>query len=138
MRVLEHPVARTLLLGTGLGLVILGVGGRAVMALIIAKAGGTPRFTVGGTLTVVLLGAASGLGGAVMAIVSRALSRRFAPRAPWIEYVLLTAMLTLVTMRGLRGTAQAGTEYFYGLVGVFGVALVIARRAWSGHQSQAP
>lgn len=138
MRLLAHPVVRTLLLGAALGLVILGVGGRAVMAIIIAEAGGTPRFTVGGTLTVVMLGAASGFAGAVMAIVSRAVAHRFAPRHSWVEYVLLSAMLVLVTLRGLRGTAQAGTEYFYGLVAAFGIALVIARRRWSAAQSHAP
>jgi hypothetical protein len=138
MRLLAHPVARTLLLGAALGLIILGVGGRAVMALIMAEAGGTPRFTVGGTLTVVMLGAASGFAGAVMAIVSRAVTRRFAPRHSWVEYALLSAMLALVTLRGLRGTTQAGTEYFYGLVAAFGIALVLSRRRWLAGQSQAP
>jgi hypothetical protein len=138
MRLLAHPAVRTLLLGAALGLIILGAGGRAVMALITAEAGGTPRFTLGGTLTVVMLGVASGLAGAVMAIVSRVLTRRFAPRHSWLEYLLLSALLVLVTLRGLRGTAQPRSEYFWGLVAAFGVALVIARRRWSAGQSQAP
>lgn len=63
MRVWTHPIARTLLAGTLLGLVILGAGGRLVMAAITANAGGTPRFTLGGTLTVVMLYTLVGLFG---------------------------------------------------------------------------
>lgn len=138
MRLIAHPISRTLLLGTLLGLIILGAGGRAVMAGIIALAGGTPRFTLGGTLTVVMLGAVSGFAAAVMAIISRAVSRRFAPTYRWLEYAMLGVLLLLVTMRGLRGTAQAGSEYFYVLVAVFAVAFVLARRRWSDTQSQRP
>lgn len=138
MRALMQDALRTLMLAAVLGLVILGVGGRAVMAAIAIHAGGTSRFTLGGTLTVIVLGAASGVGGGVMAIVSRAVSRRFAPGLPWIEYVMLAVMLLLATIEGLRGTPQRGTEYFYGLVAVFGIALVLARNRWSVAQSQAP
>ena len=124
MRVLSHPVARTLTAGIALGLLILGVGGRLVMAVIAAEAGGTPRFTVGGTMTVVFLGAVSGFAGAVMAIGSRMVARRFLSRHEWLQYVLLGALLLLVTMRGLRGTQQAGSWYFYLLVAIYGVAVV--------------
>src|SRR5688500_17843811 len=98
------PIVRTVLVGTLLGLVILGGGGRIVMAWIAADAGGTPRFTFGGTMTVVLLGAVSGLAGGVMAQASRWLVSRIVPRHQWLQYLLLAAMLLLVTMRGLRGT----------------------------------
>jgi hypothetical protein len=119
---MSHPIVRTVVLGGLLGLVILGVGGRIVMAWIAADAGGTPRFTLGGTMTVVLLGAASGLAGGVMAVASRWLVGRVVPRHQWLEHVLLAAMLLLVTMRGLRGT-QAGGWAFYLLVALYGVAL---------------
>jgi hypothetical protein len=115
-------IVRTVVLGTLLGLVVLGAGGRIVMAWIAADAGGTPRFTLGGTTTVVLLGAASGLAGGVMAAASRLLVRRVVPGHQWLHHALLAAMLLLVTMRGLRGT-QAGGWLFYLLVAIYGVAL---------------
>ena len=140
MRPLWRTAIRTLAAGTILGLVILGIGGRLVMSLITTQAGGTPRYTIGGTLTVVMLGAASGLAGAVMWIVSREIAARFLKRLVWVQYVLLTAMLMLVTMRGLRGTAQTGSSYFYLLVALFGVGLVWLTRHHSPgpDQSQRP
>jgi hypothetical protein len=135
MRILAHPASRTLLAGTLIGLVILGVGGRIVMAIITMNAGGTPRFTPGGTLTVVMLGAASGLAGGLFAIVSRYVTMRLVPRYSWTQYVLLGVLLLAVTMRGLRGTAQPGSWYFYLLVALYGTALVgLTRRP----QSQRP
>jgi hypothetical protein len=125
MRMLSHPVARTLVAGVFVGLLVLGVGGRIVMAAITAKAGGTPRYTVEGTLTVVMLGAASGLAGAVLAMISRAVATRLLPRFAWTQYLLLGALLLLVTMRGLRGTAPAGSGYFYLLVAIYGLILAI-------------
>jgi hypothetical protein len=123
MRFLAHPVARALIAGALLGFVVLGGGGRLVMAAITAKAGGTPRFTPGGTLTVLMLGAASGLAGAVLALISRAVTTRLLPRQAWTQYLLLGLVLLLVTMRGLRGTPQAGSEYFYALVAIYALAL---------------
>jgi hypothetical protein len=120
---LSQPFVRTVILGTLLGLVILGAGGRIAMAWVAADAGGAPRFTLGGTMTVVLLGAASGLAGGVMAVTSRWLVHRIVPRHQWLQHVLLAAMLLLVTMRGLRGT-QAGSWLFYLLVVIYGFTLV--------------
>ena len=130
MRVWSHPIARTLLAGTLLGLVILGAGGRLVMAAITANAGGTPSFTLGGTTTVVMLGAASGFAGAVLALISRVITTRLPTRYTWTQYVLLALLLLLITMRGLRGTSQVGTGYFYTLVALYGISLVLfmARR----------
>jgi hypothetical protein len=117
-----RPV-RTLMLGTVVGLVVLGIGGRVAMAWVTVKVGGAPSFTLGGTLTVILLGAASGLAGGVMSLASRWVSGRLPGRIQWVQYVLLAAMLALVTARGLRGTQQPGTEWFWALVAVYGVAL---------------
>jgi hypothetical protein len=142
MRPWWRIATRTLVVGTVLGLLILGIGGRLVMAWITTQAGGTPRYTLGGTTTVILLGAVSGFAGAVMWIVSRGITARFLTRFAWSQYVLLGAMLLLVTMRGLRGTAQAGSSYFYLLVALYGIGLVwftrTARRAAALPQSQRP
>lgn len=123
MRPVAHPVVRTLVIATGLGFLILGIGGRIAMAMITADAGGMPSFTVGGTFTVVMLGAVSGLAGGVLALISRASAKRLAPRHDWLQYVLLAVVLGLVTMRGLRGSPPAGRWYFYVLVALYGVAL---------------
>jgi len=47
-----------------------------------------------------------------------------------MQHILLALLLLLVTMRGLRGTAQAGTGYFYTLVVLYGISLTLfmARR----------
>jgi hypothetical protein len=95
---------RTLLTGTVLGLLILGAGGRIVMAVITADAGGAPRFTLGGTMTV----------------------------------VMLATLLLLVTIRGLRGTPQPGSWYFYPLVALYGVALVWLNRGHADLRSRRP
>ncbi|MGH7678765.1 MAG: hypothetical protein ACRENU_09885 [Gemmatimonadaceae bacterium] len=128
MRASWRSFARTLVTGTMLGLVILGAGGRIAMAMITADAGGTPSFSVGGTMTVVMLGAVSGFAGAAMAIVSRIIAERLLPRAEWIQYPLFGAMLLLVTMRGLRGTPPAGAGYFFVLVALYGIALAWVTR----------
>ena len=114
---------RTLAIGAALGLLILGVGGRIAMAYVTIESGGNPAFTLGGTMTVVLLGAVSGLAGAVIALACRWLVRRMPDNVQWLQYILLAALLGLVTARGLRGTEQPGAEWFWGLVAVYGVAL---------------
>jgi hypothetical protein len=124
MRFPAHPIARALLGGALIGFVILGGGGRLVMAAITAKAGGTPRFTLGGTGTVLMLGAASGLAAAVLALISRVVAARLTPRQRWTQYLLFGLLLYLVTMRGLHGTAQPGSGYFYLLVAAYAVAFI--------------
>lgn len=133
---------RTLLVGTALGLLILGVGGRLVMALVAAQTGARPTFTLGGSATVVFLGAVSGAAGALIAIVSRAIATRFARGAAWAAFMLFGAGLLLVTMRGLRGSPAGAHAYFYGLVVLYGVALALldarARQPAAAGQSQRP
>jgi hypothetical protein len=121
-----HPIVRLLLVGTVLGTVILGVGGRLAMSAIAWNTTGASRYSFGGTMTVVVLGAVSGVAGAGMALLSAWVSRRFLSGRRWIEYLLFAALLALVTMRGLRGTPAAGNAYwyFYGLVAVYGLAMI--------------
>ncbi|MEX2153140.1 MAG: hypothetical protein WD825_07355 [Gemmatimonadaceae bacterium] len=128
MRLVTHPATRTLFVGTLLGVLILGVGGRIAMAMITASAGGAPRFTLGGTMTVVALGGASGFAGAVIALTCQFATRRLVPALQWVQHVLLAVMLLLVTMRGLRGTPAGAHWYFYALVAVYGVALVLVAK----------
>lgn len=123
-----RSVLRVLSAGTALGALILGVGGRVAMAAIAWQTGGASRFTVGGTLTVVGLGAVSGLAGGVLALISRAVTRRLLARHGWTQYVLFGASLLLVTMRGLRGAPTSAHWYFYVLVASYGVAFALLMR----------
>ena len=69
MRFLEQPSVRLVIAGAAAGLVVLGVGGRLAMAGIQMVVNDAPsRWSLGGTMTVVWLGAASGLGGALVAM----------------------------------------------------------------------
>lgn len=99
------------------------------MAMIQAASNTTPpRFTVGGSLTVVFLGAVNGLVGAGIALAFRWLARRLRIPLVW-AHVAFAMSLVLLTARGLRGTAPIGRWYFYPLVAVFGaLTLWLERR----------
>jgi hypothetical protein len=127
-------VARTLVVGTLLGVLILGVGGRLAMAAIVATHGARPSFSLGGTFTVIGLGAVSGLSGGVLALVSRVVMRFLIPGREWPQYVVLGALLLLVTLRGLHGTESLGGWFFIPLVGVYGISLarLMSRHSGSG------
>jgi hypothetical protein len=129
-----RPVLQTLLAGTLLGLLILGVGGRLAMAAIQADMGASPSFSLGGTSTVIFLGALSGLAGAGIALVSGAIQRRVLPRQSWLRHALFAALLFLVTMRGLRGTPSAGWWYFYLLVAMYFGAMILRERREEGRE----
>ena len=60
-----------LLAGAVAGLVILGIGGRLAMWIIALAAGQAPRFSVGGSMTVVWLGALFGAPGGAIALALR-------------------------------------------------------------------
>jgi hypothetical protein len=127
MRPWLRDALQTLAAGAAGGLLVLGLGGRLAMAAIQFQSAGESSWTFGGTMTVVLLGGASGLAGAAMLLLSEWIMRRIgAP--PWTAYLLLAVMLGLVTLRGLRGTVAVGALYFYPLVGVYGALLVLSSR----------
>jgi hypothetical protein len=112
---------RDLLIGTALGFAILGIGGRLAMAAVAIASGQPSQWSLGGSMTVIFLGAVSGLAGAGIALASRAATRRV--RWPWAQYPVFALALALVTMRGLRGTPPNGHWYFYLLVGLYGLTL---------------
>lgn len=121
---LARPAARLLLAGALVGLVVLGVGGRVAMAFVQAASNTTPpRFTLGGTVTVIALGAASGFAGAAIALAIRALARPLGIKAVW-QMAVFAAALALVTQRGLHGTAPVGRWYFYPLVAIYGALTI--------------
>jgi hypothetical protein len=127
MRPWVRDSLRVLAIGSVVGLVVLGAGGRLAMAAIQLQTTGGTTWTLGGSVTVVFLGAVSGLAGAALALVAELVGRKLrAP--PWTSYVLLAALLFLVTMRGLRGSPEIATWYFYPLVAIYGLLFVLARR----------
>jgi hypothetical protein len=127
-----RPTLRLLAAGALVGTVVLGAGGRLAMAAIQAASGTTPpRFTLGGSLTVVGLGAASGIFGAAIAAGCRWVARWLPRRVAWLEHALLAALLLAVTLRGLRGTAVLGHAYFVPLVAVYAALMLWLDRRWA-------
>jgi hypothetical protein len=105
--------------GALVGTVVLGVGGRFAMRAIAVETGQRPGFSLGGSGTVVFLGAASGaLGGLILAIARAILARR--PRAAAAVYWI--ALLALA-LRGLRPLDPLRLAWFIPLVVVYGAAL---------------
>lgn len=129
---LERPAVRLLLIGSLVGLIVLGIGGRIAMALIQAASNTTPsRFTVGGTMTVIALGGASGLAGAAITLTLRRLLS-WPGASPLWHVAAFAAALVILTERGLRGT-PVGRWYFYPLVAIYaGVTLWLDRRTRAG------
>jgi hypothetical protein len=129
-------IAWALVTGTALGAIILGVGGRLAMAGIALTAGSRPHFTLGGTITVIALGAVSGLAGAVIALGARAVRNRWMPQHAWLQHTLFAVLLLAITLRGLHGTAPIARWFFLPLVAVYGVALTLfISRDASGRRS---
>src|SRR5919201_7020272 len=118
-------IAWALVTGTALGAIILGVGGRLAMAGIALTAGSKPHFTLGGTLTVIALGAVSGLAGSAIALVTRGIRNRWLPRHTWVQHALLAALLLAITLRGLHGTPGIARWFFLPLVALYGVVLTV-------------
>ena len=106
----------TILWGMGLGVLVLGVGGRVAMRLVAEATTGAGGFSLGGTLTVVFLGLVSGAAGGWILLAARTLLRRWPP-APSLAFWLL---LLAITLRGLRPLDNLRLILFLPLVAVFG------------------
>jgi hypothetical protein len=89
------------------------------MRLIAEATTGACGFTLGGTMTVVFLGAVSGALGALILLAARALLRRWSP-APTLLY---WAALLAISLRGLRPVDQLRAALFLPLVAAFGALL---------------
>jgi hypothetical protein len=81
--------------------------------------GAPPGFSVGGSLTVVLLGALSGLVGALVLMALRTLL----PRRGLLQTLLFYAILVLITLLGLRPVDTQRLFLFVPLVLVYGFLL---------------
>jgi hypothetical protein len=112
------------LAGIALGLPILGVGGRVAMRMIAHATNVAPAFSLGGTMTVVLLGAVSGAaGGLIYATLGRLLPNRTVVRS-----VLFGVILVLLTLRGLSPATTLSLGLFLPLTLLYGALLDYAYR----------
>jgi hypothetical protein len=121
------PWLRGAMLGALLGTLFLGIGGRAAMRAIGSLQGAPPGFSIGGTTTVVFLGAASGLAAGLIYVTCR----RLLQRHQWWARGLFAVILLGVTLRGLRPVDSQRLIIFLPLFVAFGFAL---DRVWEGRQ----
>jgi len=112
----------TVLYGTVLGTLILGVGGRVAMRVIAMATSGTTGFSFGGTMTVVFLGAAAGAVTGVILAVTRAGLARW----PTAQTVIFWLVLVAITLRGLRPLDTLRVALFLPLVLLLAVLLQVA------------
>ena len=110
--------------GIALGVLILGIGGRIAMRVIAHATYAAPSFSLGGSLTVVLMGAASGAaGGVIYAVLARFLPDRTVTRA-----VLFGVTLTLLTLRGTSPSTPLSLGLFLPLALLYGALLDYVHR----------
>lgn len=108
--------------GVALGTLVLGVGGRFAMRAIALLEGQTVGFSIGGTTTVVLLGALSGLVGALVLVGLQLILRK----RRFLRGALFWAFLILITLRGLRPLDVHRVGLFLPLVILYGSSLQFA------------
>lgn len=124
------------LIGALIGLVVLGVGGRVAMRGIAMHDGAGGILTLQGTITVMLLGAASGAGGGII----RALLD-IGDRLPnSVRFSLFAVTCLAITLRGLNPLDLTRIIYFLPLVALYAVSLKTAwqRLRWLRRSPELP
>jgi hypothetical protein len=109
-------------LGLTIGTIVLGIGGRLAMRGIALAQGRAPGFTIGGTTTVVFLGAACGVIGSLIFAGTRAL----VPGNRIIRGMLFWLILVLITLRGLSPLDVPKLAFFLPLILGYGTLLTTA------------
>ena len=84
-------------LGAIVGTIFLGIGGRTAMRIFAMLEGRAPGWSVGGTMTIVFMGAAWGTLGGILLW----LGRRYFKRSPVARGLVFWIPLTLLYLRGL-------------------------------------
>ena len=108
-------------LGLAIGTIVLGIGGRLAMRGIALVQGRAPGFTIGGTTTVVFLGAVCGLVGCLIFVGLRALL----PGNRLVRGVLFWVILVLITLRGLHPLDVPKLAFFLPLVIGYGALVTV-------------
>lgn len=112
------------MVGAGVGLLVLGIGGRMAMRGIAFLSGAPPSFSFGGSLRVVLLGTLAGLVGGLILLGLRTFLRN-----RWlIQTLLFYVIIVLITLRGLRPVDSQRLMLFVPLVLVYGFLVRILTR----------
>jgi uncharacterized BrkB/YihY/UPF0761 family membrane protein len=107
------------LAGIAVGVPILGIGGRIAMRVIAHATDVAPGFSLGGTLTVVLMGAVSGAaGGLIYAVLHRVLPNRDGWRA-----LIFGVVLVLLTLHGLSPATPLSLSLFLPLTLLYGALM---------------
>jgi hypothetical protein len=128
-----EPWTLGLLLGAGVGLVVLGIGGRIAMRAIALANDAPPAFSLGGTVTVVFLGAVSGVGGGLLYTLLHLLM----PQRRLVRAALFTVGLVLLTLRGLRPIQPIALTWFMPLALAYGAIVDVVYTAWYRRRSHA-
>ncbi len=118
-------------LGAALGTAFLGVGGRVAMRGIAMAQGTPPGFSLGGSMTVVFLGAATGLAAGLIYVASL----KLVGNRMWWARLLFAVVVLAITVRGLRPVDSLKLALFLPLFAAYGV---IFDRLWSRHSSAVP
>ena len=92
-----RSVLRSALAGAAIGMVVLGIGGRVIMRVIAHWEGRVPGFTLGGTFTVVMMGALAGLAAGVV----HGLLRRFVTQTA-IRLLVFVVFCVAFTLHGVN------------------------------------
>ena len=112
------------LLGALIGLAVLGGGGRLAMRQIAAWEGAAGSFSVEGTITVLLSGAASGATGGIIRAITGIGGR--VPAA--LRFMLFAAACFALTIRGLNPVDSDRLLFFLPLVSLYVVAMELGWR----------
>jgi hypothetical protein len=118
-------------LGAIVGTAFLGIGGRAAMRGIAMAQGAAPGFSLGGSLTVVFLGAAAGVAAGLIYVASVKLARNHM----WWARLLFALAVLAITLRGLRPLDALRLAIFLPLFVAYGV---VFDRLWARRSSSAP
>lgn len=124
IRASQSPWIFDLVVGIALGLAILGIGGRIAMRVIAHATNVAPAFSLGGTMTVVFMGAVSGAAGGLI----YALLARFLPDRALIRGALFGVLLTLLTLRGTDPSTPLTLSLFLPLAWLHGALLDYVHR----------
>ena len=109
--------------GTLVGFVVLGIGGRLMMRIIAHWEGRVPAFTPSGTFTIVMMGVTAGLAaGTVHGILQRSI-----PRA-WIQIAVFLVFCILFTLYGVKELLPRPKMLFVAITLVYVILVEIITR----------